>query len=842
MKKIKLLVPFVSAIPLMGAYSTHAANAMLEEIVVTAQRKAESLQDAAIPINAASGSELNRVGVMNAESLNKVAPALSASSGGGANSAYFVRGVGNFTNNGYTAPAVAFNIDGVYIGRPSSTISSFLDLNRVEVLKGPQGTLYGRNSTGGAINVIPNTPELGDTSASINLGYGNYSAKELTAVANVAVSDNSAIRVAATSSTRDGYFDDGTSEMDDTAFRVQFYTEPTDALRLRLSADYSTQEGSGSGVQPLGTYAFTPFASELPVANWQYVPLPSSVAGDYSGLHNAATLDYLAENVVGAPSFATFEGYAYPERDDQYWGVNAEINYDLGWADLTVIPSYRVSELDNQFNGPPFKAAINQDEAKQSSLEVRLNGSTDSFEWILGAYYFDENVQGVNAFNQFGTATHNRFDIDTESSALFARISYNLSDSARLVGGIRYTEEDRAIQGDLTATAIVCLEDPVGRPPNCDHVPTLPVALTLEDSLAQLDPALFPAGSPLDAEQLGGVYLYGPLDVFAPDQFGPGAIMAITPLSVDSTDGDEEVTYRVAFEYDLTLDNLMYVSYETGFRAGGFNLAVGRETYEPEYIDAYTFGSKNRFYDDRLEVNFEAFYWEYEDQQLSALGLDTDGNNAFYTRNVGAATIQGMELEFKLAAAENTLLKGSLQYLDAKYDSYSFTQVDLSDEGVDPPNFLTPVNGCDNTQVLFSGDEIIAYDAALETQEGIERGFVVDCSGKQAINAPEWTITLGVQQTFTVGDLSVIATLDGRYRDERELGFNYLPGGRADSDITLDSSITLVPASDGWELNFYVRNLTDETIASTYQLGAGNVVAAALEPPRTYGVRFGMNF
>src|SRR5690606_25080988 len=133
----------------------------LNIITVTAQRREESLQDAAIPINAATGEELSRAGVVDATQLNKVAPALYVPEAGGANVGYFIRGVGNFANNGYTNPAVAFNLDGVYIGRPSSTVASFLDVNRVEILKGPQGTLYGRNATGGAVNVIPNTPRLG---------------------------------------------------------------------------------------------------------------------------------------------------------------------------------------------------------------------------------------------------------------------------------------------------------------------------------------------------------------------------------------------------------------------------------------------------------------------------------------------------------------------------------------------------------------------------------------------------------------------------------------------------------------------------------------------------------
>jgi iron complex outermembrane receptor protein len=829
--------------PVTFAQTESGKSAVLEEVIVTAQRRAESLQDAAIAINAATGERLELLGVKNAEGLNKIAPALTVLSGGGANTAYFIRGVGNFTNNGYTNPAVTFNLDGVYIGRPSSTIASFLDLDRVEVLKGPQGTLYGRNSTGGAINVIPNAPVIGESSSSAELGVGNYGAFDVTGVGNYALSDNSAIRLAAIISEHDAYFDDGTSDAEDVALRAQYYLVPSDDLSIRISADYSTQEGTGPGIQVMGHYAFQPFSPNLPVPNWRFVPVPDSLSGDFTGMHNPGVLDYIRNTIAGAPGHMPFEGFAYPVRDDSYWGVNAEIKYNFEWAELTVIPAYRVSELDNVFNGPPFKSAINEDKAKQSSLEARLAGEAGKLDYILGAYYFDENVKGVNSFNQFTTVSHNDWDSNVESAALFARGTFNVSDSFRLVGGIRYTDENRSMVAETYATAAVCLERPVGRPPFCPQIPTLPTGLTLYDTISQIDPALFPTGSPInpDGSITPGARPFGPINYFAPAQFGPGAILAITPTPINEKDGDSEFTYRAAVEYDLTLENLLYVSYETGFRAGGFNLATGRESYDPEYIDAYTLGSKNRFLDNSLEVNVEVFYWLYDGQQLAALGLDTLGNNSFYTRNVGSSTNKGVEVDFQWAVAKNTLLRGGVQYLDATYDEYAYTQVDLSTAGIDPPNFLTPINTCTNTLGIFDGDTLLPYDPALDVV-GAKRGFLVDCSGKDAMNSPEWSMTFGIQQSVDLDGMTVIGSMDARYRGDRELGFNYVPGGRVDSDITADVALTLISHKSNLTFTAYIHNLTDEAIASTYQLGSGNVVGSAYEPPRTYGLRLGYDF
>jgi iron complex outermembrane receptor protein len=191
---------------------------------------------------------------------------------------------------------------------------------------------------------------------------------------------------------------------------------------------------------------------------------------------------------------------------------------------------------------------------------------------------------------------------------------------------------------------------------------------------------------------------------------------------------------------------------------------------------------------------------------------------------VGDSTIQGLELDAKFAAAENTLIKGSLQYLDATYDDYLYEQVDTAPTA--PANSRTPLTGCDTSQFT----------------DARGRFFNVDCSGKEALNSPEITFTFGVQQTIELGDFELVGNLDGRYRDEREVGFNYLPNSRLESVFTADASLSLAPYDGNWNVTAYVRNVSDETVASTYQVGAGNVASSVNEPPRTYGARFSYNF
>ena len=170
------------------------------------------------------------------------------------------------------------------------------------------------------------------------------------------------------------------------------------------------------------------------------------------------------------------------------------------------------------------------------------------------------------------------------------------------------------------------------------------------------------------------------------------------------------------------------------------------------------------------------------------------------------------------------MIRGGLQYLDATYDSFVYDQIDLSDAG-DPPNFLTPVTGCDYTQNM-----------------GPTRSFTIDCSDKPMLNAPDWTISLGLQQTFEMRDFKLIGSVDGRYRSDRVIGFGYLPTGNSGEDVTIDASLSLVPYDRGFTATLFVRNLTNEAMRSLYQVGAANVAGVTLEPPRTYGLRLGYEF
>ncbi|BFM09200.1 TonB-dependent receptor [Halioxenophilus aromaticivorans] len=825
-KTLPLVVSAVTAT--LAAPYLHAQTA-LEEVVVTAQRKAETLQDAALPIDAAGEAELNRIGVSDASMLSKVSPALTVASAGGSNNIFFVRGVGNFAVNAYTDSALAFNIDGIAIGRPTATTASFLDVNRIEVLKGPQGTLYGRNATAGAINVIPNTPTLGETSGSLSAELGNYGKTGFSGAVNLALDEQWAARLSLAKLDSDGYNDDGTGATDDTALRGQLFGELSDNVSLRIAADYSTSQGDGSAPIYRGNYGFQfgpPSDNPNTIDHYDFNPAPSNVSDGFGGPLTPVAQAYY-QSLATVPAFTTPNPTEKPFLDNTFWGVNAELNAALDIGDLVVIAGYREAEADNLFINPGMQAAIIQDDQDQFSLEARLSTSSGPVDWILGGYYFDEEVSGLASYNQQSIQSTQGIDASTsESKAVFARGTFNVSDSFRLVGGLRYTDDEKQFTGRSDTFVNLCIRYlPVfpGGPeiPNCEGAPAIPAGATVADTLALIDAADLPVGAP----GIGtGPVPYGQVPLF------PGApatatanLLLINPTEINQTQTAEEITYRLAAEWDVGADSLLYASFETGYRSGGFSLAAGREQYDPEYLDAFTLGSKNRFFEDRLQINAELFHWQYDDQQASHFGVDASGNSTLYTENIGSSTIEGLELDILLAATNSTRLRANVQYLKNTIDDFSFVQ-----PTADPDVHV--VTGCDSSFI-----ELNAAGNAL---------WQVDCSGQEGRNSPEWTATFGVDQQFSLADINAVLSLDARYRDDRWVGFDFTPPQRAESVTTLDATLQLDAASGQWSLLAYARNITNEEVQSVTQVLSemSNLVTSVYEPPRTYGLRFNYFF
>ncbi|MGY4398963.1 iron complex outermembrane receptor protein [Sphingomonas sp. UYAg733] len=749
-----------------------AEESGLQDIIVTAQQRGENLQKAALPVAVVSGADLLNSGVRGIDTLGKLVPSLVVASGGQGN-LVFIRGVGNFSFVASSDPAAAYNFDGIYVGRSSATFGTFYDLERVEVLKGPQGTLYGRNATAGAINILPVQPHLGETSGYASASYGNYNEVQAEGAVNLALGENAGFRVSGTYTRHDGYLNDGTQTDDSAGARAQLKVKLTPALTVRLEADYAQQRGLGGGSNYVGKYAFNPVTR-------QFATTAAGLPYD-EGLFTPAAQAYRTTNGTAGRLAGRFldplvQGF---QRNDVY-GVAAHVDWETPIGTFSVVPAWRHARKDN-LNTESAQAVGNTQEANQYSVEARLvSNSGNLIDYIVGAYYFSEEILD-DVHNSAGSLANFNFGrFTTHSPSAYGRLTLHATDWLRFTGGARYTEDHKNFFGaQNTALAIVCAVPAV-----CPTAPLLPYTTTL-------------AQQPF-APALGG----------RPVVRAPGVLVARSDTFPGGKLDTSKVTYRGAIEIDLGPRSLLYASIETGYRAGGFNAF---NVYNPENITAYTIGSKNRFFDNRLQLNLEAFYWKYKDQQLTYFGIDPTGRLGIITANVGQSTIKGIEAEARVLLTPTTTLTANVQYLDAKYDRFNY------------PSPAPVLSGCSVTQA-----------GAL---------YNVDCSGKTALNSPKWTVNLGAQQTLAVGDNQIVLSADTQYRSSRYTGFDYIPQEYVKDSWISNASISFGAKDGKYIIGAFIRNLTNDRpqVYGTPVPGS-NLIVSIISPPRTYGLRVSTRF
>lgn len=769
----------------------------LSEIIVTAQRREENLQKAAVAVSAVSPDQLVRGGVTDPTQLTNLVPSLQIARAAGPYALFYLRGVGNFNANALSDSAIAFNVDGVFIGRPSSTGGVLYDIDRVEVLKGPQGTLYGRNATGGAINIITRKPKLGEFGGDASASYGNYNAFQVNGALNAPLGERAAVRLAGQYVKHDGFMSDGTSDQDDLAGRIQVKVELSDAISVNLGGDYYRQKGRG-----LGSTVLTDAISDRRVGINDPLSRPA-----FNGVYF-----FPSGNVLQLPPN---DGFV----DNKSWGAYAQLDAKLGFADLTVIPAYRGSSINYRSTTPSF--LINQRENdSQFTLETRLASNTDGpFEWLLGAFYIKEDINvPIASFNQQVSGSYQSFFPTTESYAGFARVTYKLTDSFRATGGIRYTHEKKTFDGTFTSASVLCggtvLSGITGITGNCFGAPLLPNTPTLGIPL-------LPNGTPVP---------FSPFGAGANFPGGPAttpSFLSASQFQNHNSASFNRFTWRAGVEYDVAERSLLYASYETGFKSGGFFFTIDNPVYQPETIKAWTIGSKNRFLDNRLQLNIELFYWKYRGQQVSSVSRDSAGNVVFATRNIGASTNKGFEIEAIAQPGRNTQVSLNLQYLDARYDSFVYTTPNNSPQVPGLLTLIPPVANCPFTL----GNPTTVY--------------VQDCSGKRPVNAPEWVASFGIQQTIPLGSWKLVLNASTRLQSDVITGLEYLPEQKQDGYTNSDASITLAETDDRYFITAFVNNIeNNDVIGNSFPnpFGGAGLVAGSLRAPRTYGIRAGVKF
>ena len=656
----------------------------IEVIMVSATKRSESVQDIPLSVTAFSQQQLDIKGASSLTGIQESTPNLnfSVQSAGQNVARVTLRGVGTETLVGGGDPGVALHIDGIYVGRNSASAGDVFDVDRLEVLRGPQGTLYGRNATGGSVNIITKKP-TDELEGSADLTYGNYNQARVRGVINVPLSDNLYSRVTMMSESHDGYiknlYESGrdTDDKDSQSGRAQLLYLADSGDEYLLRGYYSKTGGAGPGSQYLGTDIDT--ENGYPAA---YLIGVSSAGGGGAVLADAFGLATTAagDSVLPLPTDLHEVRKDAPEfTDTLIQGVDFDASINLSdTLLLKSITSYQTNDneilVDADNSELPLETRSRNNMAKQYSQEFNLISQTPSpFQWILGAYYYHEElterfevitpaglvpidtplvegaVAGGGGVRQLRIASH-----EVDSTALFAQLSYELTDEWSVTGGLRYTRDEKT-----------------------------------------------------QSREIGGQ-----VDTTNNIQFQTGDIGLLGPDS--GTTSFTEPTYRISTDYELSSDNLIFASFAHGYKSGGYDLNGGEVTddgeqvpYEPEFVNAIEIGSKNKFFNNKMILNLTAFHYDYEDLQVFRL-LDTGP----VTDNAAQSTIQGVELELKIEPTDNFKFDGSVGYLDATYDEYSIDipPTDFSGNRLNYAPEWTGHMGAEYVQTIGEGDLITRID------------------------------------------------------------------------------------------------------------------------------------
>ncbi|MYM64013.1 TonB-dependent receptor [Pseudomaricurvus sp. HS19] len=635
-----------------------AQAATIEEIVVTAQRREESLQEVPISVAAFSQDMLERSGISGTRELPALTPSLQLVSSG-PSATFFVRGVGNTSSGTGEEGTNAFYVDGVFMPSLKQTFMKFNNIERVEVLKGPQGTLFGRNSSGGLVNVITKDP--GDEfEAKVSVGAANYDTTKGQLYVAGPITETLSADLALTSTNQGkGWGENQATGKDvnlgwDWGARTKWVWTPNDEAKISFAAEYSKSsddfgvayrlEEDSLGVNPA---------------------LMLAQAGTPEALAAFATID----PADYGPTLPLKDPYDTNTPEQQFsdidtWGLNLTAEFDLGWATLTSITGSRKGTNHSYFDldMTPYDLLNIRVEDSEISFqeELRLASNSDGpLNWQAGLFYLtiDADLDPQTFTGQLLHVGGGPGDyavvssLDTTSYAVFGEVSYDITDATTLTLGGRYTRDELDFKGEMNLL------------------------------------------------ELGG----------------------FTAVSNRDSTTEEEPTYRVALRHQLTDDVSVYGSYNRGFKSGSYAMSdPTRPPVKPQTIDAYELGVKTDLLDNRLRLNASVFHYEISDYQVrSASGP----NPTPVLLNAAEVEVDGLEVEFEAAITDGLRLFGSLAWLDSEFSEFTdapFTSLNTFDTGA-PFGVLggtRTVSGdaTGNETPLapeFSGNIGIAYNLAL---------------------------------------------------------------------------------------------------------------------------------
>jgi iron complex outermembrane receptor protein len=777
-----------------AAFSTAAIaqqrEGVLEEVLVTAQFREERLQTTPLAITAMTAETIEARSLSNSLDLDAFVPNAviqPLGAGWGSTMAAFIRGVGLGDNILSFEPGVPIYIDDVYHGRPQGAIFDLLDLERVEVLRGPQGTLFGKNAIGGTIRLISKRPQ-GDGSGSASLTIGSFNRIDARASADVSLVENKVFaRFAFSSKQADGFFKvldyecvngagslgnggaglpdsggpvafpggfpgglpgirlgsqtnssncvvDTLNDEDVQSARGAFRFILSEDVEFNLIGDVTNQRQKGPGDKYTvidGTNGLNAF--------WN-AAFAGPVFGAGVGWDDRFVTDDLYTNYSRFDDPVTHR--AVPNINDlEHWGVSGTLEWQLSQSTtLKSVTAYR--EFWNKFgrdsDGSPLPNNATYDESRHRQLtqEIQLTGTAGKLDWATGVFYYDahDSNRGFDFLYPTIVYQNDAYDVqDTENWAIFAHGVYHFTDQLSVTGGIRYTDDEKTARINRTTFFGVTVIDD-----------------------------------------------------------------AVVPVTANNTDVNASVDYQWS-------DTVMtYLKYSTGFKGGGFSPRPSTELqtdpFDPEELKNYEIGVKSEWFDRRIRLNGALFRADYRDQQTFSQQLDSSGANWFRTQNAGKARIWGVEAEMQAEPVDDLRIEAAFGYIN--YDLYD-------NEG--------------NT-LLLEGNE---------------------CAGGRRCyspRTPKYNGALGLQYSMDAAGGTITPRIDAQYQST--IYFTTNNGGQQEAYWLLNGRLTWLSPDEDWEVAVYGRNLTEEeyfsgklSLVGFFGREQGNPGA-----PREWGVTFTRNF
>ena len=818
-------------------------NVGLEEIVVTAQKREQNIMDVPIAITAISGAQIEESGLKDMFDLQQNVPGLIVNQSQTATTSNFsIRGIGSTSNNFGVESSVGLYVDGVYRSRQSSLINELVDVQAVEVLRGPQGTLFGKNTASGAINIRTVAPSTTETNAFIQATGGDFGLGSVSAAANIALTDNLAFRGTVFAAKRDGIADDDVfgkdvyNDRDRLGLRMQLGYENDNDFNMRIIADYAEiDEVCCTGLPRVDAI----FSHGL-LAQGVVQPGPGAILMSFGG---TIYTDFpypmaLPPNVITGVGYEDFRTTTnkLPLSQNEDAGLSVEMNKTLSnGVTLTSVTAYRtfdtLDDIDADFTDSDIVNRINTAQQKSVSQEFRLAGEFgESSNWVAGAYYFSQTIDtntitsggvhlqpfvlisnpalvalmdGVDQISALtggfippaadpfpaGIFADDVVAQEHDGYAVFGQIDWAMSEAVTLTLGARYTDETKDVNARYTQTNN-------GPPPD----------------LAEIGLQLFYAATENP--------LFNPTSIFAVAEPNAGwGGYQFAPLSprpnVTETLQDDQFTGTAKLSWFASDSSMLYVSFATGFKAGGTNtdrlFVTQSQLFNPETSTSAEVGFKGDI-GDTFRLSIAAFMTDYDDFQANVFE-----GGGFNLRNAGKIETQGVEIEALWKLTDTITIQSYYARNEGEYASFAGAS-------------------CWDATPFHTGLAQPTCDAATDT---------ADLSGFAMAYNPEDRFFVGISKTFPMGSNEFFVRAEYTYTSES------LTDGDVDP-LTIQDGFGLVNLRmgvniDSWNSNITLwgRNVTDERYyrqSFDIPLIANGLMNSYPSEPATYGITFRKNW